>query len=334
MKIILPAGNDLYNKTGGLKRSILTVLAVLVFGYGAALAFAQVSPSVLYVPLIGITSVPTPLALPGGPGNVTYNYAVKNFLREVDLTQVQVVDDKCSPVIFVQGDDNNDSRLGFSETWRYACTTKLSTTTQSIATATGNANGIAATQNAYATVVVGSNNPPPLVSIVNITKVSYPLTLPSAGGKVTFTYKVNNPGVVPLSNVTVTDDKCSPMSGKLGDTNANNLLDVNEVWIYSCTTTLKETTTSTAHVTAVANGLRAVGYATLTVQVASPVPGLPDQPIQSVPIQPNPNFPETGPIPNLKNILWMVLSGVLAALILVFVLIRKSKPGKTGQKPN
>lgn len=258
-----------------LGRSLILVVCIAITAYAGdtKIVTAQTSPSVLYVPLIGLTSVPDPLALPNGAGTVTYHYAVKNFLSEMALDNVQVVDDHCASVAFTEGDDNNNALLESSETWRYACTTEVSATTQSTATATGTANNLTATHKSYVTVVVGLNDPAPLVSIVNITKVAYPLTLPVDGGDITFTYKVNNPGAVPLSDVTVVDDKCSAMSGKLGDTNGNDLLDTAEVWIYTCAATLRETTTNTATVTAFANGLRATNSFSLTVDVDTD-PGL------------------------------------------------------------
>lgn len=299
-------------KANVIKEFLSALLLAILFGVNTRIVSAQTSASVLYVPLIGITSVPYPLALPKGPGYVTYSYAVKNFLKEVPLTDVQVVDDKCSSVRFVTGDDNHDLKLDYGETWRYTCTTKLSVTTQSTATATGIANSLSATHKAYSTVVVGSNSPPPLVSIVNITKVAYPLSLPAEGGNITFTYKVTNPGVVPLGGVIVADDKCKAMSGKLGDTNGNNLLDINEVWIYTCTANLKQTTTNTVTVTAYANGLKAVDNATITVKVD------------------NPGLPTAGTNPNLGNlnfkiIVWGIMSVVLVVLIVFFVLIPKRK---------
>lgn len=289
------------------KGFIPLLLLMLMYGTSPNSVVAQTSPSVLYVPLIGITSVPEPLALPEGAGNVTYHYAVKNFLSEVALTQVGVVDDTCSPVVFAEGDDNGNARLEYSETWRYTCTTELSNTTQSTATATGTVNNITATHKAYATVVVGSDNPPPLVSVVNITKVAYPLSLPAEGGDIAFTYKVNNPGVVPLSNVTVIDDKCSAISSKLGDTNVNNLLDINEVWIYTCSAHLTQTTTNTVNVTAFANGLQAVGDATITVEVDSPA------------------FPDVGESDSLRAAVWATLIGVLVCLSLLFVFKRRKR---------
>lgn len=293
------------------KFSYTILVAVLALGYGAKNVSAQTSPSVLYIPLIGISSVPQPLALPKGPGNVTYFYAVKNFLQEAPLTDVVVTDDKCSPVKFTGGDDNGNGKLDASEVWRYECSTRLYETTQSVATAIGVANNLPAAHKAYSTVIVGSNNEPPLVNIINITKVAYPLTLPIGGGDITFTYRVNNPGVVPLSNVTVVDDKCGNVSSRLGDTNGNGLLDINEVWTYTCQAHLTETTTNTASVTAFANGLKAVGYATITVTVD--IPGLPN----------------TGTGFDLKTIVWGILSVILVALIIFFILIRKKKPSET-----
>lgn len=302
---------------------VLIVITLLVFVCGVRPVSAQTSPSVLYVPLIGITSVPEPLALPDGPGEITYRYAVKNFLQEYPLTDVTVTDDKCSPVTFVEGDDNTNSQLDFSETWRYACTAALSETTQSVATAIGVANNLPAAHKAYTTVVVGSDRAAPIVNIVNITKVAYPLTLPSGGGDISFTYRVNNPGVVPLSNVSVSDDKCSNMSSKLGDTNGNNLLDITEVWVYTCTTHLDKTTTNTATVTSYANGLKAVGYTTLTVTVATQ---------ESESAVPSPNLPDTGANLDAKSMVWVVLLTVLAALIAALLVTKKNVLGNTRRK--
>jgi LPXTG-site transpeptidase (sortase) family protein len=308
-----------------MKKFLIFLIGAFLFGPGVTSVFAQASPSTLYVPLIGITSVPDPLALPEGGGRVTYHYAVKNFLTEAALSDIHVVDDSCSPVTFAEGDDNNDGKLDYNETWRYVCATKLSTTTQSVATATGAANGLTATHTAYATVVVGSSDPAPLVSVVNITKVAYPLSLPVGGGPITFTYKVNNPGAVPLDNVTVVDDKCSAMSGKLGDTNGNNLLDTNEVWVYTCTTNLTQTTTNTVTVTAYANGFAATDNYTLTVKVAIPLASR----TSSVP-----GLPDTGGNPDLKIIVWGMLSGVLAALIAMFLVMRYGISRKATRNTN
>ncbi|MCL4295825.1 MAG: S8 family serine peptidase [Anaerolineae bacterium] len=58
----------------------------------------------------------------------------------------------------------------------------------------------------------------------------------SGSGPVTYNYDVTNPGNVPLSNVTVSDDKCSPVAYVSGD-DGDSLLEVGETWKFSCTYT-------------------------------------------------------------------------------------------------
>jgi len=301
-----------------MNKKYLTFISILfaagTFFSGAHGAFAQTktSQSVLYVPLIGITLVPDPLTLPVSGGEVKYHYAVKNFLPGVPLTDVGVIDDNCSPITFVTGDDNKNRELDYGETWRYICSAEISTTTESSATVTATANNITAQHSAYATVVLGSKDPAPLISIVNITKVAY-LIFTYRSGNITYTYKVNNPGIVPLSNVTIIDNKCFRMSGELGDTNGNGLLDPNEVWIYTCTTNLTKTTTNIVTVTAFANGLKASDNVSLTVKVDIPEASS------------TPTFPDTGTNPNTKIIIWEILSGILAILIVFFFMFRKKQ---------
>lgn len=297
-----------------MKRKLVYLLIVLFIWVTpivvSAATVAESSESVLYVPLIGITAVPDPFALPKGSGKVTYHYAVKNFLQEISLNNIKVVDNKCNSVVFIEGDDDSDSRLDYNETWRYSCTREILETTQSIATVTGTANNINTTDSAYATVIVGLNSSSPLVSIVNITKIAFPLALPPEGGKIVFTYRVNNPGVAPLSNVVVKDDKCSSMSGRLGDTNGNNLLDTSEVWIYTCTMKLTQTTTNTVTVTAFSNKLKASDSSTITVEVDSP------------------NLPNVGKSHSLKIKIWIVFSGVLLILIFISFTSKRLKEGQ------
>ena len=52
------------------------------------------------------------------------------------------------------------------------------------------------------------------------------------GDTLTFGYTVTNPGTVPLTNVTATDDKCSPLT-RTGNT-ADTTLDPGDVWTYTC----------------------------------------------------------------------------------------------------
>lgn len=217
-------------------------------------------------PLIAVVKVPSPLALPDGPGPVTYTYTLRNT-GTVPVSNLTMVDDTCSPIVFVSGDTNNDSKLDVSETWTYNCSKTLSATHTNIVTATGWFNSVSATDIATATVVVGVPIVPPLI---HVTKVPSPLALPAGGGVVTYTKKVTNPGTVPLSNIKIADDKCGTVKYISGDANNDSKLDPTETWIYTCQTNLTKTTTNTVTVSGQANGLTARDFAIATVIVATP----------------------------------------------------------------
>jgi hypothetical protein len=53
-----------------------------------------------------------------------------------------------------------------------------------------------------------------------------------SGDTLTFGYTVTNPGNVPLTNVTATDDKCAPLT-RTGDT-SDTTLDPGDTWTYTC----------------------------------------------------------------------------------------------------
>lgn len=258
-------------------------------------------------PLIDVVKVPSPLALPNGPGLVKYTYTLRN-IGTVPVTDITMVGDTCSPITLNSGDTNSDAKLDLNETWTYTCSTTIAQTHTNIVTATGWANGISAVDIANATVVVGIPIVPPLI---HITKVPSPLTLPNGSGMVTYTKKVTNPGIVALSNVRVTDDKCSPVKYISGDANNNSNLDTSETWTYTCQSNLAKTTTNTAIASGEANGLIARDFAIATVVVAASV-------ASAVPKLPNTGLTPVGGI--------AIISGVLIlALISHFVILKKRR---------
>ena len=223
------------------------------------------------VPLIDIIKVPNPLALPAGPGKVTYNYTVWNLGAQQALTDVTVIDDKCIPVVFSSGDVNFNNKLDPGENWRYSCATTLTSTTTNTAIATGYSDDSyhhAAIATAIATVVVGTPIQPPLIHVVKVPSQLAPL--PFGGGDVTYSYTVTNPGPVAIKNVNVTDDKCPNVNAVSVDQNGNGLLDTNETWTYTCKTNVKVSTGSVATAKGDANGLTAMAYAFTNVLVATP----------------------------------------------------------------
>ncbi|MHB1769920.1 MAG: ice-binding family protein [Minisyncoccota bacterium] len=277
----------------------------------AAVAFAGAGAGADYwstLPLIDVTKIPSPLALPGGPGPVTYTYTVTN-VGKVPLNTVWVKDNKCSPVQYVSGDTNGNGLLDLTETWTYRCTKTVSQTETNTATAHGYSAGADVYATANATVVVGLPITPPLIHIVKTPSVS---VLPAHGGWVTYTYKITNPGTAPLSDVSITDNKCTGLpglvSGNPGDLNKNNLLDSNETWTFTCKSYLTHTTTNIGTAEGSANGLTAIDFSSATVVVAPP--GLP-----------NTGFPPKGPESTPWNI--VALSAILATVLTVTVFVLK-----------
>ena len=271
-------------------------------------------------PLIDLVKVPSPLALPGGSGPVTYTYTLRN-IGMISVANITMVDDTCSPIGLVSGDINVNDRLDVDETWTYNCFATLTKTHTNIVTAIGWgwergwANGISATDIANATVVVGLPLVPPLI---HVTKVPNPLVLSSGGGIVTYTNKVTNPGTVALSNVQLTDDKCGPVKYISGDANNNSRLDTTETWTYTCQTNLSKTTVNTVTAKGVANGLSATDFAIVTVVVASSGATVPEAEVAV-------KLPNTGIGPDEKSIPWNIIvpTGIFVILTLFYFSRRK-----------
>jgi uncharacterized repeat protein (TIGR01451 family) len=250
-------------------------------------------------PLIDFTKVPNPLSLPSGPGSVTYTYTATN-IGETAVRNVMVEDNKCNPVEFISGDSNNDSVLDVDETWVYRCTETVSETVTNTASLSAVSDSWSGYDTASATVVVGAPLTPPLIHLV---KKPSAFILPAGGGAVTYTYTVTNPGTEPLSNVSIIDDECTGLPGRVsghpGDINQNNLLESDETWTFTCQTNLTQTTTNTGTAQGSANGLTAIDFSIATVVVSPAV---------------TPDLPSTGFAPEGKNTPWniVILAGLLA----------------------
>jgi uncharacterized repeat protein (TIGR01451 family) len=118
---------------------------------------------------------------------------------------------------------------------------------------------------------IGVDVIPPVPPLIAAVKVPNPLTLSGGSGSALYTYTLRNIGTVTATNVTMVDDSCSPLTYMSGDTNANSQLEISEVWIYTCQTSLSVTHTNNATATALANGITATDIASATVVVGSPI---------------------------------------------------------------
>jgi hypothetical protein len=97
---------------------------------------------------------------------------------------------------------------------------------------------------------------------ITVNKTANP-TVISSGDTVTYTYIVNNAGDASMWGISLSDDKCSPVT-PVGS--GYNVLDSGEVLTYTCSTTLNTDTTNTATVTATVTGTHSLG---VTISVSN-----------------------------------------------------------------
>ncbi|UWG98582.1 hypothetical protein LPY66_07265 [Dehalobacter sp. DCM] len=203
--------------------------------------------------------------------SVTYTYVVKNSDNK-EITNIQITDDKIAAGQISEPEKtggDSDGKLEKNEIWTYTATVALTATTTNTVTVTGKCGSKNLTATDSATVRVTQPDPQ-----INIAKSATPDTLPVGGGSVTYTYTVTNPGNVPLSDVTVADDKIDLSSVvPTGDANSDGKLDTTETWIYTAAATLTESTTNMATASGTYKDMTVTDTAEFTVPVAIPETG-------------------------------------------------------------
>ena len=209
-----------------------------------ATAQASVSVSsggggVSYYPAIRIIKTPEPRTLPVGGGEVIYTYEVTNP-GHYALSNVTLVDDKCDGIEYKDGDKNTNDKLDRGEIWEYTCQSNLTETTLNTVVVTGESVKGNVTDTTTATVTV-----PTVDLAIRLEKTANPESLPEGGGLVVYSYEVYNEGIKAISDVTLVDDKCSPVIFVDGDINSDNKLDPTEMWRYTCESNITKTTTKT-----------------------------------------------------------------------------------------
>ncbi len=180
--------------------------------------------------------------------SVRYNYNVANT-GNVPLSNVTVSDDKCSPIYCPK------TNLNVGESIICTCVANLTQNTTNVATVTGiTTNAEIVSANDTATVIVIINPAITIDKTANASVVNY-------GESVRYNYNVANTGNVPLSNVTVSDDKCAHVYCP------KNILSAGESMTCNCTVVLTQTTTNIANVTGNYSGTIVSATANATVNV-------------------------------------------------------------------
>jgi gliding motility-associated-like protein/uncharacterized repeat protein (TIGR01451 family) len=189
---------------------------------------------------------------------VTYTFTVTNP-GNVSLHNITVIDPHTglSAIALESGDSNTNNILEVTETWIYKATYTVTQADIDNGTITNQASvngtapnntivtdqsGNAATDNHPNVIPICTNPNISLVKTNNIEVGQNGCSTLAVGDMVTYTFTVTNPGNVSLHNITVIDPHTglSAIALESGDSNANNILEVTETWIYKATYTVTQ----------------------------------------------------------------------------------------------
>jgi hypothetical protein len=158
--------------------------------------------------------------------DVTWTYTVTNT-GSVGLSGVNVTDDQGELPVYFSG-DNGNGILDVGETWLYTATGKaIAGDYANIGSVTGT-DGLNVVGDQDASNYFGAD---PNIAINKVTNGADGLNI-LAGSEVTWTYTVSNTGNVGLSNVSLSDDQGEVPIYLSGDVDSDNILDLNETWVY------------------------------------------------------------------------------------------------------
>jgi uncharacterized repeat protein (TIGR01451 family) len=257
---------ELRNQAGDVRveEGDLANLSFVLDPIGQEIVTCTIWNSFDYAPAIALAKVDDPTVVRGDltpQAVVTSTFLVTNP-GNTPLDGVTVTDDRCTPSGPNVGDTNQDGRLDSGEEWQFTCQRDVRTaasTDPAGQTITNNAVvtgtdpiGTVVTANANANIVAFN----PAVTLEKLVDGAKSITI-AAGDSVTYTFQVTNAGNTPLGSVDLVDvadpltEQCSPINrGADSPGNDDDVLDVGEVWNYSCTTSPGESVGDVATVTA------------------------------------------------------------------------------------
>lgn len=182
-------------------------------------------------PAIALENTASPSVIYRG-ATVAYTFRVTNP-GDTPLGQVTLTDAGCVTVSGPDGDADSNALLDPGETWVYTCSLTLTQDAVNAASVSGwpsradgtQLPGIAAVQ-ASATASVDVINPALAVLAVANVAEAWP------GDTIRYVYQVTNTGDDPLRSLSVSDDRCAPVTLQTAD--ADGVLDPRQLWIFAC----------------------------------------------------------------------------------------------------
>ena len=160
---------------------------------------------------------------------ITYTYTVDNP-GNVPLSSVSVTDDRIEGIIYQSGDTDNDGTLDTNETWIFAAAYNVTADDDSPWVNTAAAAG---TYAGSATIIDWDTASVDILRpAIALDKTASP-TEAYEGDTITYTYTITNAGNTPLSAIFVTDNEIEDVVYQSGDANEDEILDMDESWIFT-----------------------------------------------------------------------------------------------------
>lgn len=271
---------------------------------------------------------------------INYIIQVRNS-GNAELTEVTVIDPLLLTLTGPVGDMDEDGKLDVEETWTY---TGSYTVVQKdidaghvINTATADSNETEEVSDSVTVDYDEPGNPPTDNSRYRLTieKEADVDEYSEVGDVINYTITLENAGNRPLTGVKVTDPLLGSLDGPEGDTDNDNMLDVNETWVYTGEYTVTEADIENGSIkntaTADSNETNSVDDSVTVTKTEDeteliPEPetplGVPEEIIEEAPV-PQATLPDTG---DFLNDTMLLLAGSL--MITSGIALNKKKKSK------
>jgi uncharacterized repeat protein (TIGR01451 family) len=198
------------------------------------IAWATASVDIMR-PAIAINKTAAPTQAHEGD-TITYTYTITNH-GNTPLSSILVTDDKAGNITYADGyqsgDTNENEILDGNETWVFTATYNITAEDLSPLINTATVSGT----DALSRLVKSEED----TASVDILRPAIAINKTAdreqahEGDTITYTYTITNTGNTPLFAISVTDNMTEDVSYQSGDINENEILDVDETWVFTAT---------------------------------------------------------------------------------------------------
>ena len=231
-------GGEIWFTYNGVKHQVPEGGVLIVRTDGTVQIIPPIGAEFLTESRIAITKM-SDLAQAHEGDTITYTYTITNP-GNTPLSAISVTDDKVGNITYEggyqSGDTYGDQVLDVGETWVFTATYNV--TADDVSPLVNNA-VVVGNNDLYGSVIAWASASVDILRPAIAMNKTVDATEAYEGDTVTYTYTITNPGSTPLSAILITDDKVGSIiyegGYQDGDTNGDEVLDVDETWVFTAT---------------------------------------------------------------------------------------------------